>query len=291
MISRYASATILRARDHDAGEQHDQRQRPAGRRPEQHDALQDGVGLGARRGGRGHAPAAGSRGCSRCAAAIRNAQVRCRLVGLAKLELLAAARAVPFRPRRAPDARAGRRLRSSADRVCMALAAVALIAPASASRGAGGRRAARPPLPIRRAPTLHAHRSSPASRRAGRPAPRGVNSAIPGITVASSAILMSATRTPSIMTSIMLHVRVVGMMAEQRSHPARRMRSRARAERDRQHEDDLQRRRDDRGEEHQHRDDLAGRRARAARRRRTRWWRPGGRPRSRPSMGTELAIT
>ena len=158
----------FRARDHDAREEHDERQRPSGRRPQQHDALHDGVGLGAGgRGGRQHRQQVGRdvadcRGDQKGPGALETG-------ALAENQVLVAARASPFVPRPERAAKAVRKPRSCACRSASRWAR-------PRSRGFPGRaivavarRISRLP-PIRSVPILLAGRSSPASRPAEKPA-------------------------------------------------------------------------------------------------------------------------
>ena len=161
--------------------EHDERQRPAGRRPEQHDALQDGVGLGpGGRGRRQHRQEVG-----RDVADRRGDQERPGALdagGLAEGELLVAARAAPF-------VLAGCGTREQAAGLA-ALQAVLHrgdsgrahdVASAIRPRRRRARASVRPldPLPYLARVEARLHR-----RRARRRAPPSTNSASPGITVA-----------------------------------------------------------------------------------------------------------
>ena len=232
--------------------EHDERQRPAGRRPEQHDALQDGVGLGA--GGRGRRQhrkdvcrdVADRRGDQKGPGALEAGR-------LAERELLVAARTAPF-------VLAGRGAREQAADFA---ALQALL-----HRGQGGRTHDVP----------SAIRSPAASRRAAGLRPLDPVPHLAGIEARLHPGEQEDERPEHEQRHSRDHRRVVRdldegdqhaehhdldhapgprrrMMAQQRPHPSRRAFATG-PEHDRQHEADLQRRRDDGGEEHQHRDDL-----------------------------------
>ena len=140
--------------------EHDERQRPAGRRPEEHDALHDGVGLGAGGGGRRQH----RQEVRRDVADRRGDQERPGALQAVRLaEARAPRRSAGSALRRAPGA--GRESRPQASQLCrpccIAVTAAALTTsprqPVSAAR-----RRARPSPPTRSAPTPRAGRSSPA---------------------------------------------------------------------------------------------------------------------------------
>src|SRR5262245_2846503 len=199
----------LGARDHDARDEHDQGERPSGRGPEELDALQDRVRVApGGRAGRHHREDVGRDAADRSRNEASPGALQAR--GLAEGELLVAARAATLllaglgaREQAAglaalqPQLHRRRRNRGgSAHRVASA------ISPAPALRALASAQSTR----------SHTSRGSKPACMAASTKTRAPSAyiATPGITVASSAILISATSTPSIITSIMLQVRVVG---------------------------------------------------------------------------------